>query len=130
MGDSQSFDDQFNDGLFRTTLSVSSLNRPNVWPKSVSEMRGHTSFDGQGISASSETSHSDFMQRRASATTSSYPYYENTRGRGGQNSSQRASMQRFTPQHNHQGQYTNGRPSEKRVLTDARAWDWRDSSSA
>ena len=49
MSSQKSYDDQFNDGLFRTTLNVSKLTRPGKWPKSVSEMRGNTTYDGQGM---------------------------------------------------------------------------------
>lgn len=47
--DAVGYDDQFNDGLFRSTLNASRLERPRMWPKSVSEMRHHTSYGGQGM---------------------------------------------------------------------------------
>ncbi len=66
MGD-QGFDDQFNDGLFVTSLHTSIRQRPRMWPKSVSEMRGHTDYGNQGMN-DWDTAHSDFMARR--------PYYQ------------------------------------------------------
>ena len=73
MGD-QGFDDQFNDGLFKTTLHNSSLRRPSMWPKSVSEMRHHTSYAGQGMPREQDTGHSDFMIRRPSARRGGWLY--------------------------------------------------------
>ena len=64
MGDENSYDDQFNDGLFRTTLHASRRDRPGMWPKSVSEMRGHTSYGGQGMALGHDTAHSRYMERR------------------------------------------------------------------
>lgn len=64
MGDDQGFDDQFNDGLFRTSLNNSRLERPRMWPKSVSEMRHHTSYGGQVMSSNHDTGHSAYMVRR------------------------------------------------------------------
>jgi hypothetical protein len=64
MGDDQGFDDQFNDGLFRTSLNNTRLERPRMWPKSVSEMRQHTSYGGQGMSSNHDTGHSTYMVRR------------------------------------------------------------------
>ena len=64
MGDNQGFDDQFNDGVFRTALHTSKLTRPKMWPKAVSEMRKHTSYGGQGMAANHDTGHSNYMVRR------------------------------------------------------------------
>jgi hypothetical protein len=64
MGDDQSFDDQFNDGIFRTSLNASRLERPKMWPKSVSEMRPHTSYGEQAMHSNHETGHSAYMLRR------------------------------------------------------------------
>ena len=64
MGDDQGFDDQFNDGLFRTSLNNSRLKRPHMWPKSVSEMRSHTAYGGQGMSGSHDTGHSTYIAQR------------------------------------------------------------------
>lgn len=44
-------DDQFNDGVFLRTMNTSNVVRPNVWPKSVSEMRKHTSYTSQNLNA-------------------------------------------------------------------------------
>jgi hypothetical protein len=63
MGD-EGFDDQFDDGLFRTNRNNSALRRPRMWPKSVSEMRGKTNYGGQGMSQSWDTALSDFSARR------------------------------------------------------------------
>jgi hypothetical protein len=60
----EGFDDQFNDGVFRNSLNNSRLTRPQMWPKSVSEMRVHTSFAGQGMPTQNEAAHSEFMERR------------------------------------------------------------------
>jgi hypothetical protein len=64
MGDSQGFDDQFNDGLFRASLHTSKLTRPRMWPKSVSEMRNYTSYGSEGMANDYDTGHSSFMMRR------------------------------------------------------------------
>jgi hypothetical protein len=78
MGDEQGYDDQFNDGLFQATLNNSGLSRPHKWPKSVSEMRHHTTYGFQGMSSDQDTAHSDYMGRRG-ATERPYqppaPYY-------------------------------------------------------
>lgn len=67
MGDESGYDDQFNDGLFGLTLHASKRARPDMWPKSVSEMRGNTSYGEQKMTGDqSETWHSDYMARRAS----------------------------------------------------------------
>lgn len=47
--DAEGFDDLFNPGLFRTGLAAGTRARPRAWPRSVSEMRGHVSFAGQGL---------------------------------------------------------------------------------
>jgi hypothetical protein len=64
MADNQGFDDQFNDGLFRTSLNNSRLERPRMWPKSVSEMRNYTEYGGQGMTGAPNTGHSEFMVSR------------------------------------------------------------------
>lgn len=64
MDGSQGFDDQFDDGLLRTNLNNSRLERPRMWPKSVSEMRRYTSYGGQGMSGNHDTGHSTYMTRR------------------------------------------------------------------
>ena len=60
-----SYDDAFNDGLFATSLNNSSLTRPKLWPSSVSEMRGHTSFATAPQLNHLDTGHSSFMMQRA-----------------------------------------------------------------
>ena len=79
MGDDQGYDDQFNDGLFRTTYHTSKQERPKMWPKSVSEMRHHTSYGGQGMARSNDAAYSEYMDRRASGGSASggarAPYY-------------------------------------------------------
>jgi len=72
MGDEQGYDDQFNDGLFQTTLHASRRERPDMWPKSVSEMRNHTSYGGQGMTPGHETGHSDYVGRRPYASGAPY----------------------------------------------------------
>lgn len=64
MSSDQGYDDQFDGGLFRVGLHASARAQPRMWPKSVSEMRRHTSYGGQGLAPGYETSHSDFMRRR------------------------------------------------------------------
>lgn len=65
MGDKQGFDDRFNDGLFAASLHNSKKGRPKQWPKSVSEMRGHTSYENQGMSTGDhDTGYSNHMGRR------------------------------------------------------------------
>ncbi len=65
MGDDKGFDDQFNDGLFRATLNVSKLTRPDAWPKSVSEMRSYTQYSGnQGMPHNHDIGHSSFILSR------------------------------------------------------------------
>lgn len=51
------YDDQFNDGIFRASRSASRLERPNKWPKSVSEMRRHTFYGRQGMPTANTRSH-------------------------------------------------------------------------
>jgi len=65
MGD-EGFDDQFDDGLFHATLHGSRRERPDQWPRSVSEMRGHTAHDQKSTSngALSDIAHSDQMTHR------------------------------------------------------------------
>ena len=63
MGD-QGFDDQFNDGLFTTGFHASVRRCPRQWPKSVSEMRQHTSYEGQGMDDTSESAYSDYQSKR------------------------------------------------------------------
>ena len=43
------FDDQFNDGVFRSSFLNNRNARPDMFPLSVSEMRRHTNFDKQGV---------------------------------------------------------------------------------
>jgi hypothetical protein len=64
MSEGQGYDDMFNDGLFRSSFRASHLRRPNMWPKSVSEMRVYTSYGGQGMSLGHDTGHSTFMLHR------------------------------------------------------------------
>lgn len=45
----EGFDDAFNEGLCRTSIRTSALARPKQYPKSVSEMRGHTSYENQSM---------------------------------------------------------------------------------
>jgi hypothetical protein len=49
MGESEGFDDMFDRGFFRNSLHNTSRSRPTNWPRSVSEMRGLTSYDQQGL---------------------------------------------------------------------------------
>jgi len=63
MNDSQGYDDQF-DGHHRISLHNSRRERPDKWPKSVSEMRHHTSYGGQGMDVRHDTGHSVYMARR------------------------------------------------------------------
>jgi hypothetical protein len=58
------FDDEFNDGMFQTSLRNTRLARPNQWPSSTSEMRKHTSYAGQGMPNDYGDSYSMFMERR------------------------------------------------------------------
>lgn len=51
------FDDQFNDGLLRSSMSLSRVVRPGKWPKSVSAMRQHTSYGSQGMREGYEGDH-------------------------------------------------------------------------
>jgi hypothetical protein len=81
MGD-QGFDDAFNDGLFRTSLSASIRKRPERWPKSPSEMRRYTDYSLNGHlhedTGAYETAHSDFQLRRPYDTMNQGgrpPYY-------------------------------------------------------
>jgi hypothetical protein len=60
----ESYDDQFNDGLFRTNTNNSALRRPKQWPKSVSEMRGRTDYGNQGMSAGWDTALSNYSASR------------------------------------------------------------------
>lgn len=70
MGDEQGYDDQFNDGLFQATVRNGKRDRPGMWPKSVSEMRQHTQYTGQGPAPDREDAHSNFMTRRRPAQES------------------------------------------------------------
>lgn len=63
MGD-QGYDDQFDNGIFRTSLHASARGRPTQWPKSTSEMRAYTDYGFGGMSEGHDTWHSDFMTRR------------------------------------------------------------------
>lgn len=49
MGESEGFDDMFDRGFFRNSLHNTSRSRPTNWPRSVSEMRGLTLYDQQGL---------------------------------------------------------------------------------
>ncbi len=54
----------FDDGLFRVSHHNTARARPHMWPKSVSEMRHHTSYSNQGMKPASpqndrETAYSD-----------------------------------------------------------------------
>lgn len=61
-----SYDSMFNDGMLRVARKTSSLQRPNQWPKHVSAMRQHTSYEGQMSHESHSPSfYSDFMTQRA-----------------------------------------------------------------
>ena len=62
-----SYDDAFNDSLFATTLNNSTLTRPKMWPSSVSEMRGHTSYATAPQLHHLDTGHSSFMMGRAAS---------------------------------------------------------------
>jgi hypothetical protein len=55
------FDDQFNDGVFDVSRRNTRLVRPEMWPKSVSEMRQHTSYDGQGMHRDADVGYSNYM---------------------------------------------------------------------
>jgi hypothetical protein len=63
MGDEQGYDDQFDDGVFRSTLHASARQRPCMWPRSVSEMRNHTTYWWQGMPAGHDTGYSDHVTR-------------------------------------------------------------------
>jgi hypothetical protein len=77
------FDDQFNDGIFGTTLRTSRRERPHMWPKSVSEMRGGTVYSDQPTvdPYGDGTWHSDYMGRRGpAAQAASGPAFEKDSG--------------------------------------------------
>jgi hypothetical protein len=63
MGD-QGYDDQFDDGLFQTSLHASARCRPTQWPRSTSEMRGYTDYGFGGMPEGHDTGYSDYMSRR------------------------------------------------------------------
>jgi hypothetical protein len=48
-GTETGFDDQFDDGLFQTAVHNGRRERPDMWPKSVSEMRTSTTFTDHGM---------------------------------------------------------------------------------
>jgi len=64
MGDSQGFDNMFNDGLFRTGLHTSIRARPPMWPAAVTEMRKHTFYGGQGMSSNHDVGYSTYVTKR------------------------------------------------------------------
>ena len=64
MGD-QGFDEMVNDGIFDASRRFGVQAAPDLWPKSVSEMRRHTNHTEQGMSRNSawETGHSQRLAR-------------------------------------------------------------------
>jgi hypothetical protein len=66
-------DDQFNDGIFKASFSAGKRERPAGWPKSVSEMRGHTAFGTQGLADRDDTGHCTHMLRRVSPARKAPP---------------------------------------------------------
>ena len=64
MGDSQGFDNMFNDGLCKTGLHTSIRARPLMWPASMTEMRKHTFYGGQGMSTNHDVGHSTYVTKR------------------------------------------------------------------
>jgi hypothetical protein len=63
--ESPGYDDQFNDGVMRASLSTSTRARPDMWPKSASEMSRHTS-----VSDSLQPDDHDAALLRAALSTS------------------------------------------------------------
>lgn len=79
----QSYDDQFDDGLFGTSLHASIRARPNQWPKSVSEMQRLTSYADQGMHLGHDTDHGRYQMPRTGQTaqmgqaaSAQHPYYK------------------------------------------------------
>lgn len=64
MGDQGGFDDQFDNGMFRSNLRNGVNRRPQAWPKSVSGMRGMSLYEGQNMPLGGEAAHSEFIGRR------------------------------------------------------------------
>jgi hypothetical protein len=78
MSENQGFDDQFNDGLFHMSLNNSRLERPHLWPKSVSEMRRHTFYGGQGMTKDHDTNHNTYVVRHP--TKGEWQYHHGRHG--------------------------------------------------
>lgn len=75
MSNEQGFDDQFNEGLFRTTLNNTRLERPGQWPRSVSEMRHHTSYGGEAMTNKHDAEHSAYVVRTPQAPNGEWHYH-------------------------------------------------------
>jgi len=72
------YDDLFDNQMMRTALSSSSRPRPEQWPRSASEMRSLTNFEGQGLDSQ--------------AMASSHMAWALPRGGAAQNDARRAVM--------------------------------------
>jgi hypothetical protein len=64
MCEEQGYDDQFNDGLLRSSLATARRTRPAHWPVSTSEMRGRTRYACQGMAQDHDVLYSLYMTRR------------------------------------------------------------------
>jgi hypothetical protein len=51
---------EFNDRVFNTTCRISKLNRPYMWPRSVSEMGGYTQYNTY-LNDHNDVGHCDYM---------------------------------------------------------------------
>ena len=68
----------FNDGMLKIARASSGLQRPKQWPKHVSAMRSHTSYEGQlAGDGHSPSFYSDYMTMRAhpQLTATTNPQY-------------------------------------------------------
>jgi hypothetical protein len=67
MGDDMGQDDQFNEGIFRSTIHNSKRSAPDQWPATTTMMRKHTEYGNQGMAAHRDDAHSKFMTSRRPA---------------------------------------------------------------
>jgi hypothetical protein len=63
MEETPGYDSQFNDGALRASLSTSTRARPDMWPKSASEMAQHVHCPAQAMNEDADTEHTRWAAR-------------------------------------------------------------------
>jgi len=118
------FDDLFDGPSFKASVRLSQPSRrPQMWPKSASEMRRHTSYGGQGIAALADGDglHQFVTQRLAAAPPQSKLQLL------AHVSSARA---QYRPMAKNPGPRKTAIGKSAQPSADRRQWTWRDTSSA